>query len=98
MVPPAHLKTADGYDLQFGTNGQRADQAPPPSILPLTWARVVAVLGHFAFTTALLPVLLATAKKEKPKGGFVRVINTSSSAHLFATRDPCNPKDMCALP
>ncbi|KAG8678437.1 hypothetical protein FRC08_017779 [Ceratobasidium sp. 394] len=40
MVSPVELKTADGYDLQFGTN----------------------VLGHYLFTTLLLPTLIHTAQ------------------------------------
>jgi retinol dehydrogenase-12 len=40
MIPPVEQKTADGYDLQFGTN----------------------TLGHFFFTSLLLPTLIHTAK------------------------------------
>ncbi|KAL5520577.1 hypothetical protein ACEPAG_9801 [Sanghuangporus baumii] len=39
------------------------------------------VLGHFYFTKLLLPVLLETAKSAPDK--HVRVVTTSSSAHLF---------------
>jgi len=41
----------------------------------------VHVLGHFYFTQLLLPILSSTAK-DKPKGT-VRVVNSSSVAHLF---------------
>ncbi|KZT27906.1 NAD(P)-binding protein [Neolentinus lepideus HHB14362 ss-1] len=59
MIPPIEQLTAQGYDLQFGTN----------------------VLGHFYFTKLLIPTLVETAKTT-PEGK-VRVITTSSSAHLF---------------
>lgn len=76
MQPPVELKTANGYDLQFGTN----------------------VLGHYFFTTLLLPTLIHTAKTSPlvrkaatvyselrlclryVLDGHARVINTSSSA------------------
>ncbi|PPQ63836.1 hypothetical protein CVT24_009786 [Panaeolus cyanescens] len=60
MVPPIDMVTAQGYDLQFGTN----------------------VLGHFYFTKLLLPQLLAGAKSSPD--GKARVVNTSSSASLYA--------------
>jgi len=63
MAPPIDQLTADGYDLQFGTN----------------------VLGHFYFTTLLLPTLLAAAKSSPELGG--RVVNTSSVGHLFNNLD-----------
>ncbi|KEP45424.1 putative oxidoreductase, partial [Rhizoctonia solani 123E] len=56
MVPPVDQRTADGYDLQFGTN----------------------VLGHYFFTTLLLPTLIHTAKNSPLAHGHARVINTSS--------------------
>ncbi|KZP27444.1 NAD(P)-binding protein [Athelia psychrophila] len=63
MAPPVEQLTADGYDLQFGTN----------------------VLGHFYFTKLLLPTLLAGTKTSGD--GHVRVVNTSSIAHIFAGLD-----------
>ncbi|CAE7226720.1 unnamed protein product [Rhizoctonia solani] len=73
-APPLEAKTAQGYDLQFGTN----------------------VLGHYLFTTLLLPTLLRTAKSS---GAPVRVVNVSSLKHLFAPKGgvdydslvPCSP-------
>ncbi|RXW24439.1 hypothetical protein EST38_g1427 [Candolleomyces aberdarensis] len=62
MVPPIDDLTADGYDLQFGTN----------------------TLGHFYFTKLLLPALLKGAKSSPD--GTARVVNTSSSASLFASK------------
>ncbi|KAG8701246.1 hypothetical protein FRC09_005481 [Ceratobasidium sp. 395] len=38
------------------------------------------VLGHYFFTTLLLPTLIHTAKNSPAAGGQVRVINTSSAA------------------
>ncbi|CAE6375417.1 unnamed protein product [Rhizoctonia solani] len=64
MVPPVEQRTADGYDLQFGTN----------------------VLGHYLFTTLLLPTLIYTAKNSSLARGHVRVINTSSSAVYHAPK------------
>ncbi|CAE6471125.1 unnamed protein product [Rhizoctonia solani] len=61
FAPPLEAKTAQGYDLQFGTH----------------------VLGHYLFTTLLLPMLLRTVKSS---GAPVRVINVSSIKHLFAPR------------
>lgn len=57
MYPPMDDLTADGYDLQFGTN----------------------VLGHFFFTSLLIPALLAGASSSPDKTA--RVVTTSSSAH-----------------
>jgi len=61
MVPPIEQLTAQGYDLQFGTN----------------------VLGHFYFTKLLLPALLAGTKTSPD--GKARIVNVSSSGHLFAS-------------
>ncbi|KAJ2929751.1 hypothetical protein H1R20_g7318, partial [Candolleomyces eurysporus] len=60
--PPMDDLTADGYDLQFGTN----------------------TLGHFYFTKLLLPALLKGAKSSPD--GTARVVNTSSSASLMASK------------
>ncbi|RXW24438.1 hypothetical protein EST38_g1428 [Candolleomyces aberdarensis] len=62
MAPPMDDLTADGYDLQFGTN----------------------TLGHFYFTKLLLPALLKGAKSSPD--GTARVVNTSSSASLMASK------------
>jgi len=83
MNPPNGSNTADGYELQFGTNGISV----PPFLalqIRLTDHYIFTVLGHFVFTIAVLPVLLKTAKELKSQGGFVRVINTSSSMHMMA--------------
>ncbi|CAE6423434.1 unnamed protein product [Rhizoctonia solani] len=64
MVPPVDQRTADGYDLQFGTN----------------------VLGHYHFTTLLLPTLIHTAKNSPLARGHVRVVNTSSGAVYLAPK------------
>jgi NAD(P)-dependent dehydrogenase (short-subunit alcohol dehydrogenase family) len=42
-------------------------------------------LGHFYFTTLLLPTLIATAKTSPD--GKTRIVNTASSAHLFIKLD-----------
>jgi len=59
MNTPIEQLTADGYDLQFGTN----------------------VIGHYVFTKRLLPLLFAGAKSSPDK--IARVVNISSSAHMF---------------
>ncbi|KAF9524305.1 NAD(P)-binding protein [Crepidotus variabilis] len=61
MVPPHNQLTAQGYDLQFGTN----------------------ILGHFHFTTLLLPALLAGTKTSPDQKA--RVVNTSSMAAYFSS-------------
>ncbi|MGF6571138.1 NAD(P)-dependent dehydrogenase (short-subunit alcohol dehydrogenase family) [Paraburkholderia sp. GAS333] len=54
MAPPKRLETADGFELQFGTN----------------------VLGHFALTGLLMPLLERAAVSEPP-----RVVTVASIAH-----------------
>jgi len=54
MAPPRRLETADGFELQFGTN----------------------VLGHFALTGLLMPLLERAAVSERP-----RVVTVASIAH-----------------
>jgi len=54
MAPPKRLETADGFELQFGTN----------------------VLGHFALTGLLMPLLERAAVSERP-----RVVTVASIAH-----------------
>ena len=44
------------------------------------------VIGHYLFTSLLLPILIHTAKTSKVAGGHVRVINTSSGGHRFAPK------------
>ncbi|KZV62183.1 NAD(P)-binding protein [Peniophora sp. CONT] len=55
MAPPVEMTTAQGYDLQAGTN----------------------VVGHYLFTTLLLPALLAASEP----GQKARVVTTSSIVH-----------------
>ncbi|REG49062.1 NAD(P)-dependent dehydrogenase (short-subunit alcohol dehydrogenase family) [Paraburkholderia sp. BL6669N2] len=54
MAPPKRLETADGFELQFGTN----------------------VLGHFALTGLLMPLLESSDAAERP-----RVVTVASIAH-----------------
>jgi NAD(P)-dependent dehydrogenase (short-subunit alcohol dehydrogenase family) len=62
MAPRQRLETADGFELQFGTN----------------------VLGHFALTALLLPLLdmAADASAERP-----RVVTIASIAHKTGRLD-----------
>ncbi|CAN7551917.1 oxidoreductase [Caballeronia sp. LjRoot31] len=54
MAPPKRLETADGFEIQFGTN----------------------VLGHFALTGLLMPLLERATVPERP-----RVVTVASIAH-----------------
>jgi NAD(P)-dependent dehydrogenase (short-subunit alcohol dehydrogenase family) len=54
MAPPKRRETADGFELQFGTN----------------------VLGHFALTGLLMPLLAKAAEAGRP-----RVVTVASIAH-----------------
>ena len=63
MSTPIDQLTAQGYDMQFGSN----------------------VLGHFYLTYLLLPLLTKSAKDSPDKKS--RVVNVSSTAHMFAYLD-----------
>lgn len=81
MVPPVEQLTADGYDLQFGTNclGKLFHSlyfTPRTHFIRFR-------PGHFYFVKLLIPVLLETSK-DGPKA---RVITTSSSTHMFCDID-----------
>jgi NAD(P)-dependent dehydrogenase (short-subunit alcohol dehydrogenase family) len=54
MAPPKRLETADGFEMQFGTN----------------------VLGHFALTGLLMPLLEWAASSDRP-----RIVTVASIAH-----------------
>jgi NAD(P)-dependent dehydrogenase (short-subunit alcohol dehydrogenase family) len=54
MAPPKRLETADGFEIQFGTN----------------------VLGHFALTGLLMPLLEKAAASDRP-----RIVTVASIAH-----------------
>jgi NAD(P)-dependent dehydrogenase (short-subunit alcohol dehydrogenase family) len=56
MAPPKRLQTADGFELQFGTN----------------------VLGHFALTALLIPILEQAAAESAEKS---RIVTIASIAH-----------------
>ena len=49
------------------------------------------VLGHFYLTTLLLPLMIESAKYSPDRK--VRIVNTSSSAHLLYTLDSETFKD-----
>ena len=78
MIPPIELTTADGYDLQFGTNVVGA--------LPSTtrfWHRVTDGSGPFYFTQLLMPALVAGSKTSPDH--HARIVITSSSAAYLDT-------------
>lgn len=56
LMAMPEMKTADGFEMQFGVNH----------------------LGHWALTSRLMPILL--------KADNARIVNTTSTAHHFATR------------
>lgn len=73
MTPPRELVTADGYDLQFGTN-------VIGTFAFLKYASVLnsqVVQGHFLFTELLMPALIAG--KDTSPDKHARVITTSSA-------------------
>jgi len=78
MFPPIQEVTADGYDLQFGTNvlGKCVLNRPSALDIGLLWLHAS---GHFYFTKLLLPTLTATARSYPGVGG--RVVNVSSAVH-----------------
>lgn len=76
MVPPIRDITAQGYDLQFGTNVLGAIYCSYVSQLPQLIERSY-FAGHFYFTKLLLPALLAGSKSSPD--GWARVVNTSSA-------------------
>lgn len=57
--------------------------------LELQWG--TNVVGHHAFVTALLPVLIKTAAASEPNA--VRIITTSSSAHTLAIKGGVDLED-----
>lgn len=78
MFPPIEQLTADGYDLQFGTNVLGA------SSHPFLFQRSCAT-GPYYFTQLLLPTLVATAKTTSD--GKARIVTTASSGHHFGCLD-----------
>jgi NAD(P)-dependent dehydrogenase (short-subunit alcohol dehydrogenase family) len=76
MWTPIEQLTADGYDLQFGTNVLGMT-------IPIPQGYVISLAspGHFYFTKLLLPTLVATAKTSPD--GKTRVVNTASIVHSF---------------
>lgn len=73
------LLTAEGYDLQFGTV-LCVFLSLHPGLTSFQ-----NTLGHYHFTTLLLPILTRTAAlPDGPK--HVRVINTSSLAHTLVNK------------
>ena len=80
MVPPIEQVTAQGYDLQFGTNALGMSLKSNGSCRTLLCSTS---LGHFYFTKLLLPTLLAAAKTSPDCKA--RIINTSSIVHEFTS-------------
>lgn len=80
MEPPIDKVTAQGYDLQFGTNV--LGKAGFYSTLSQSHDRLNVLPGPFYFTKLLLPTLLETAKASP--GWKPRIINTSSVVSILA--------------
>lgn len=82
MATPIDSLTADGYDLQFGTNVLGMSPLKAMCLAePLGCCRT----GHFLFTQLLLPTLISTAVGcDGVKG---RIVNSSSGAHVLGKLD-----------
>ena len=82
MFPPLAEVTADGYDLQFGTNviGEYFS-AMNTTILYITYD--CSPVGHFYLTKLLMSALLAG--KDTLPDHHARVITTSSAASYLDT-------------
>ena len=87
MAPPVADVTAQGYDLQFGTNTLGGSRRPYDICVGVNERFV----GHFYFTKLLLPTLLSSAKTSP--NGKARVINVSSAGHHFGSIDFNTLKD-----
>ena len=87
MAPPVADVTAQGYDLQFGTNTLGGSRRPYDICVGVNECFV----GHFYFTKLLLPTLLSSAKTSP--NGKARVINVSSAGHHFGSIDFNTLKD-----
>lgn len=89
MASPKKLLTADGYDLQFGTN-----VIGMPHyyyfLVGYRWQELHEI-GHYYLTKQLLPVLLAGAQSENNPDKKVRVVNTSSFSHFQSPKFDLEP-------
>jgi len=72
------MVTADGYDLQFGTN-----VIGEPQITIVHFGADRMIIGHFLFTKLLMSALLAGI--ETAPDHHARIITTSSSAAMLNT-------------
>ncbi|KAF5337815.1 hypothetical protein D9758_015699 [Tetrapyrgos nigripes] len=79
MGPNFEDLTAQGYDLQWGTNVLGPSYFASWSINAISYRVLLSSIGHFYLTKLLLPILISTA--EKNPDGKARVVNTSSSGH-----------------
>jgi len=85
MFPHIDLLTVQGVDMTFGTNVLGSDSlSRNPCFLYLRWLANFNSQGHFYLTKLLLPTLLKTAKSPSNPDGKVRIVNSSSSVHMFA--------------
>lgn len=80
MHPPIDELTAQGYDMQFGTNvlGVLA-----PLFRPSNRRKMTVLLGHFLLIKLLLPLLRSTATGSSATGEPSRIVWVSSSTNYY---------------
>lgn len=74
------LVTADGYDMQFGTNAIGTFSSFNFN-LPLSYSP-----GHYYFTIQLLPALLAAAQSPSNPDKKARVVTVTSFSHYMSPK------------
>lgn len=82
MTPPIEETTVQKYDMQFGTNVVGTRIVARLIMAEALTIRYLRSIGHWLFTTLLLPALFA-ATEVSPTREKARVVNVSSSANYL---------------